>query len=53
MKSYLDFFNNQWVASDTGASVAVDNPASGDIIGSVSAASTEQVLAACDMAAAA
>ena len=53
MKSYLNLINNQWVASDTGASFSVDNPATQAVIGQVSAASTAQAMAACDAAAAA
>lgn len=53
MKNYLNFVNNQWLAADAGAFIAVTNPATEAIIGQVSAASTAQALAACDAAAAA
>ena len=53
MQLYLNFIDNQWVASDHGGSFAVDNPANGAIVASVSAASQAQALLACDRAAAA
>jgi lactaldehyde dehydrogenase/glycolaldehyde dehydrogenase len=51
MQHYLNFIGNHWVASDAGALFEVDNPADGSIIATVSAASTEQALQACDLAA--
>ena len=51
MQHYLNFINNQWVASDDGAQFDVDNPATEAIIASVSAASTAQARSACDHAA--
>ncbi|WP_367850395.1 aldehyde dehydrogenase [Rhodoferax sp. WC2427] len=51
MHIYLNFIHNQWVAG-TG-SLTVTNPATGDTVGQVSAASAVQALAACDAAAAA
>ena len=53
MTHYLNFINNQWVAADNGASYAVTNPATEEVVGQVSAASATQALAACDAAAAA
>ena len=53
MKHYLNFIDNQWTPSDHGGSFAVDNPATGAVVGSVSAASQAQALLACDRAAAA
>jgi len=53
MKNYLNFINNQWVAADDGASISVSNPATEEIVGLVSAASAEQAVQACDVAAAA
>ena len=53
MKHYLNFINNEWVASGNGATFDVDNPATEDIVATVSAASKAQALAACDHAAAA
>ena len=53
MKTYLNFIDNQWVAADDQALFEVDNPATGDIVASVSAASNQQVLRACEVAAAA
>ncbi len=50
MKSYLNFLNNAWVASEDSQFFTVDNPATEAIIGQVSAASTAQALAACDAA---
>lgn len=51
MHHYLNFIDNQWVASEHGTSFEVDNPATGAIIASVSAASQTQALQACDSAA--
>ena len=51
MKNYLNFINNQWVASEHAASFSVDNPATEAIVGTVSAASAAQVLQACELAA--
>lgn len=51
MHHYLNFIDNQWVASEHGTSFEVDNPATGAIIASVSAASQAQALQACDSAA--
>ena len=51
MKNYLNFINNQWVAADDGASISVSNPATEEIVGLVSAASAEQAIQACDVAA--
>ena len=51
MKHYLNFINNQWLASDTCESFDTDNPATEAVIATVSAASTAQVLSACDFAA--
>jgi len=51
MTHYLNFIDNQWVASDHGGSFEVDNPATEAIVGSVSAASAAQALLACDRAA--
>ncbi len=51
MKSYLNFVNNTWVASEESEFFQVDNPATEALIGTVSAASTAQALAACDAAA--
>ena len=42
MQHYLNFINNQWLASETGASFDVDNPATEAIIATVSAASAVQ-----------
>lgn len=53
MKTYLNFVNNQWLAADSGAHIAVSNPATEQLIGQVSAASSAQALAACEAAAAA
>jgi len=53
MKNYLNFINNQWVAADDGASISVSNPATEEIVGLVSAASAEQAIQACDVAASA
>ena len=51
MKHYLNFINNQWVPSAEGATFPVDNPATETLVASVSAASTNQALQACDHAA--
>lgn len=51
MKTYRNFIHNEWVAADTGALLTVDNPATENIIGHVSAASHAQVMAACEAAA--
>ena len=51
MKHYLNFINNQWVASAEGASFPVDNPATEALVAHVSAASTEQANHACNSAA--
>lgn len=51
MPPYLNLINNLWTASDDGSHFDVDNPATGTIIGSVSAASAAQALQACDCAA--
>ena len=53
MKHYLNFIDNQWIPSDHGGSFPVDNPATGAVVASVSAASQAQALRACDRAAAA
>ena len=53
MHHYLNFIDNQWVASDTSGSFEVDNPATQAIVATVSAASQAQALRACDRAAAA
>ena len=50
---YLNFIDNQWVASDHGGSFKVDNPATETTVATVSAASAAQALRACDRAAAA
>ena len=44
MHHYLNFIDNQWVPSDHGGIFEVDNPATGAIIASVSAASQAQAL---------
>jgi lactaldehyde dehydrogenase/glycolaldehyde dehydrogenase len=51
MKTYLNFIDNQWVASPGGESFAVDNPANGATVAHVSAASAMQATQACDAAA--
>ena len=53
MKHYLNFINNEWVASEHAASFTVDNPATEALVATVSAASAAQALLACDHAAAA
>ena len=40
MTHYLNFINNQWLASDTCESFDIDNPATEAVIASVSAAIT-------------
>ena len=50
---YLNFIDNQWVASDHGGAFAVDNPATDAVVATASAASAAQALLACDRAAAA
>lgn len=51
MKDYRNFIHNAWVASDGGAQLAVDNPATGDVVARVDLAGSAQVLAACAHAA--
>ena len=51
MQHYQNLINNQWLASETGASFDVDNPATEAIIATVSAASAVQATQACDHAA--
>lgn len=53
MTAYLNLIGNQWLAAEDGATFAVDNPATEAQFATVSAASTAQVLQACDQAAAA
>ena len=53
MKHYLNFINNEWVASEHAASFTVDDPATEAMVATVSAASAAQALLACDHAAAA
>ena len=53
MTAYLNLIGNQWLAAEDGATFAVDNPATEVHFATVSAASTAQVLQACDQAAAA
>ena len=53
MTAYLNLIGNHWLAADDGATFAVDNPATEAQFATVSAASTAQVLQACDQAAAA
>lgn len=53
MKHYLNFIDNQWVASEDGATFAIDNPATEGLVATVSAASQAQALHACERAAAA
>jgi lactaldehyde dehydrogenase / glycolaldehyde dehydrogenase len=50
MNSYANLIYNEWVHNPSAPTIAVDNPASGDVIGQVSSASTEQVLQAVDAA---
>jgi len=53
MKHYLNFIDNQWTAAADGATFRVDNPATQADVATVSAASAQQALHACDRAAAA
>jgi len=53
MTAYLNLIGNHWLAAEDGATFAVDNPATEAHFATVSAASTAQVLQACDQAAAA
>ena len=50
MKTYANLISNQWVPNPSAPAIAVDNPASGAVIGQVSSASTAQVLQAVDAA---
>lgn len=51
MKNYQNLIANQWVASDSGATLDITNPATEAVAGRVHLASTAQVLRACDAAA--
>jgi len=51
MKTYQNLIANQWVASDTGNTLTVTNPATQADAGAVHLASATQVLQACDAAA--
>ena len=51
MQTYQNLIANQWVASDTGATFTVTNPATEAPAGQVHLASAAQVVHACDMAA--
>jgi len=51
MRHYLNFIDNQWIASQDGATFAVDNPATEATVATVSAASAAQATQACDHAA--
>jgi len=51
MKSYKNLIANQWVASDSGATITITNPATQTQAGQVHLASTAQVVQACDAAA--
>jgi lactaldehyde dehydrogenase/glycolaldehyde dehydrogenase len=51
MKTYQNLIANQWLASDSGATITVTNPATETPAGQVHLASPSQVLQACDAAA--
>ena len=51
MKTYQNLIANQWVASDSGATLDIVNPATETIAGRIDLASTVQVSRACDAAA--
>ena len=51
MKTYQNLIANQWVASDSGCTIAITNPATETIAGQVDLASAMQVRQACDTAA--
>jgi lactaldehyde dehydrogenase/glycolaldehyde dehydrogenase len=51
MKTYKNLIANQWVASDSGATITITNPATQTQAGQVQLASTAQVMQACDAAA--
>ena len=51
MNAYLNYINGEWLGNDQANPFTVENPANNQIIATVSAASFEQVKAACDGAA--
>ncbi len=51
MKTYQNLIANQWVASDTGSTIPITNPATETVAGQVHLASAAQVVHACDVAA--
>ncbi len=51
MNAYLNYINGEWLGNDQANPFSVENPVNNQIIATVSAASFEQVKAACDGAA--